>query len=66
MVEISKQGLAKMYFPNKKKKQAVRKLREWINHSPELCAKLKELGYDHTQSVTPKQIEAIFNYLGEP
>ena len=56
-----------MYFPDLKKKQAVRKLRSWINYNRELCEELKQLNCkDKCRFFTPRQIQAIIHYLGEP
>ncbi|MBR2101534.1 MAG: DUF4248 domain-containing protein [Bacteroidales bacterium] len=39
----------------------------WINYNRELREELQKLGYDGRQRVfTPRQVEAIMRYLGEP
>ena len=64
---ISKQALAKLYFPELKRRQAVRKLRSWINCNRELKAELAHLACkSKCRYFTPRQMEAIFHYLGEP
>ena len=66
-VTISKQALAKLYFPHLKKKQAVRKLRQWINLNSQLSEELKRMGCrKQSRFYNPNQMEAIINILGEP
>ncbi|MBR2103266.1 MAG: DUF4248 domain-containing protein [Prevotella sp.] len=69
-VEHRAQGrteLAMKYLPHLQPSSAWSCLRRWINHNRELREELQKLGYDGRQRVfTPRQVEAIMRYLGEP
>ena len=59
--------LAQLYCPKLTPDAAWRKLKRWINLNRDLTTKLKELGYNPSKrSFTPKMVEHIFYYLGEP
>lgn len=59
--------LARMYTPEVTTGAAVRKLKQWICHHPELPSVLLQAGWKKDiRKFTPKQVIYIFNYLGEP
>ena len=59
--------LAQLYCPELTPEAAWKKLKRWINLNRELSAQLRELGYHPSQRCfTPKMVEHIFYYLGEP
>lgn len=59
--------LAQAYNPNLHPQVAWRKLKEWIVVNKELTLALQKSGYDAKhRSFTPKQVQLIFEYLGEP
>ena len=59
--------LAQLYSPDLTAEAAWRKLKRWIALNGDLTARLTELGYRPSQrSFTPKMVEFIFYYLGEP
>lgn len=63
---FTKFQIALRYFPDSPD-SAVHRLRYWIDHCAPLCQALAETGYKRTsKSFTKKQIELIFEYLGEP
>lgn len=63
----SKKELALAYAPNLSMSGALNRLAEWIRHNPALVRALEETGYTVRQRVfTCKQVELIFEYLGEP
>ena len=67
MKEYGRTELAQRYCPLLTPDAAWRKLKRWINLNTELTAQLRELGYTPSQrSFTPKMVEHIFHYLGEP
>ena len=67
MKEYGRTELAQRYCPQLTPDAAWRKLKRWINLNTELTAQLRELGYTPSQrSFTPKMVEQIFHYLGEP
>ena len=59
--------LAQLYSPDLTAEAAWKKLKRWIALNGDLTARLTELGYTPSQrSFTPKMVEQIFHYLGEP
>ena len=59
--------LAQLYSPDLTAEAAWKKLKRWIALNGDLTARLTELGYRPSQrSFTPKMVEQIFHYLGEP
>lgn len=59
--------LAQLYCPDLTAGAAWRKLKRWIGLNRDLTQKLQKLGYTHSQrTFTPKMVEHIFYYLGEP
>ena len=59
--------LAQLYCPGLTADAAWRKLKRWISLNRELSARLRELGYSNSQrTFTPKMVEQIIYWLGEP
>lgn len=59
--------LAALYFANSTPKAATTHLKRWIDRNESLKNELAETGYKEGQRVfTPRQVELIFRYLGEP
>ena len=64
---IHKTELAQAYFPLINLRSARHNLMRMINSNPELLQKLKAYGYtDTTHIFSPRQLELIFEYLGNP
>ncbi|WP_172409884.1 DUF4248 domain-containing protein [Prevotella sp. P2-180] len=65
---MKRRDLAKMYCPEKSDVEAVRSLRMWIVHCPDLVAALEEIGqpYKKTKTLTARQVRLIMHYLGDP
>lgn len=63
----TKKELALMYFPNSMPRTAVNHLMGWIKNCTPLWQKLQAMGYQKTsKTFSPKQTQAIVEYLGEP
>lgn len=64
----SKCELALLYFPDAPDKTSARKhLMCWVKKCPDLWYELTRLGYQkHSQYLPPRQVDLIFEYLGEP
>lgn len=63
----SKKELALAYAPNLSMSGALNRLAAWIKHNPQLLSALLQTGYTPNQRVfTSKQVELIFEFLGEP
>ena len=63
----TKQELAKMYAPRLTKKSAGKRLSQWIKLCRPLWEELIKTGYNPLQRIlNPRQVELIFQYLGEP
>jgi hypothetical protein len=59
--------LALLYFPNSTKKSATTQLRRWIRRSDELLRTLKQVGFVERQRIlTPRQVEVVVQFVGEP
>ena len=59
--------LAQLYSPDLTAEAAWKKLKRWIALNRDLTQELQQLGYIPSQrSFTPKMVEHIFHYLGEP
>ena len=59
--------LAQLYFPAITKKSASAQLRKWIKLNKKLEADLLIFGYNQSlRLLTPKHINLIIVYLGEP
>ncbi len=56
-----------MYMPTLKPHSAVNQMMLWIAFNQPLQEALKETGYKKRNRIlTPRQVELIFEYLGEP
>lgn len=63
----SKKELALAYAPDLTLTSALRRLRQWINDDHPLLEALTQAGYRPEQRIfTIKQVEIIFNFIGEP
>lgn len=63
----SKKELALAYAPDLTLTSALRRLRQWINDDRPLLEALTQAGYRPEQRIfTIKQVEIIFNFIGEP
>ena len=59
--------LAQLYCPELTADAAWKKLKRWVTLNRDLSRELQALGYTHHQrTFTPKMIERIFYWLGEP
>jgi hypothetical protein len=59
--------LALLYFPHSTKKSATTQLRRWIRRSDELLRMLKQVGFAERQRIlTPRQVEVVVQFVGEP
>ena len=59
--------LALLYFPNSTKKSATTQLRRWIRRNDVLRRSLIQLGFaDRQRILTPRQVEEIIKFVGEP
>jgi hypothetical protein len=59
--------LALLYFPNSTKKSATTQLRRWIRRNAVLRSTLAQLGFTERQRIlTPRQVEEIIQFVGEP
>ncbi len=64
---MSKGQLAQLYAPDLKPGSAVNRLMKWIAMQPELLERLLQSGYEPRLRVfTVRQVELIFQYLGQP
>lgn len=67
MRTYSKMELAQLYMPTLSPFTARLQLMRWIADNDELQQALRATGYNkHNKLFTPKQVELIFNHLGEP
>ena len=66
--KMKRRDLALMYFPERKPRQAVKSLLQWIKLCPSLLAALDalELPYHKTRELTVRQVRLIKEYLGDP
>lgn len=59
--------LARMYFPQSRRKTALQNLSRWIQGCPELWDGLRRMGYEKTRKYYLKtEVELIVKCLGEP
>lgn len=59
--------LAMLYMPGICRCGALKQFNRWIDRNTRLTAQLVETGYDGTERIfTPKQVELIVEYIGEP
>ena len=67
MQALSLKELSQMYFPNSSPKSAGTQLLRWLKYNRKLWDELAEAGYTRGQRLlTPRQVELVFRYLGEP
>jgi hypothetical protein len=65
--EYGRTELALLYNPQLNPKSAWQKLRHWIDVCQPLKDELQLLGYTGKQRIfTPRQVNRIVHYLGEP
>lgn len=63
----TKKELALLYFPESTPTNATARLMAWIKRNKPLWQHLLALGYQPTcKTLSPKQVTAIAEYLGEP
>ncbi|MDR2968357.1 MAG: DUF4248 domain-containing protein [Tannerellaceae bacterium] len=63
----SHKELAMAYFPDQAPSSASRRLTAWITRDEELMNALQPTGYFRGQRIyTPRQLEVLFEHLGEP
>jgi len=63
----SMKELSVMYFPHSSIRSAGVQLKRWFVYNRKLMAALQETGYVNGQKLlTPKQVQLIFEHLGEP
>lgn len=63
----SKADLAMMYNPEQCVTVALKTLSRWIQANPDLKRELEAINYNkHRHSFTPKEVDAIVRYIGEP
>ena len=64
---LSLAELAMAYAPELSNNAARKRLKKWLNINPQLMQSLREAGYrDRQRVLTPRQVEVIYEYLGEP
>ena len=62
-----KQDLAMAYFPDRSKESAGKLLAREIHTNRPLMSALQSTGYSRPSKIlSPKQIQIIFSFLGEP
>ncbi|MBR2203076.1 MAG: DUF4248 domain-containing protein [Prevotella sp.] len=63
----SKKELALMYFPDSAPRTAVNHLMAWIRRCTSLWQQLQQMDYSiNSKTLTPRQVKAIVEQLGEP
>ena len=63
----SKKELALRYFPDSMPRVAVNHLMALIHRNDMLCDELQKTGYKTSSKIfTPRQVQAIFEWLGAP
>ncbi len=56
-----------MYFPYSTPRTAVNHLMAWIKRCPTLWQQLQQMDYSiNSKTLTPRQVKAIVEQLGEP
>ena len=64
---MSKKELAMAYAPELSESGAYKRLRQWLHFNKQLMAALYEANYRDSQRVfTSRQVQIIFEHLGEP
>ena len=63
----SKKELALLYFPDSTPETAVKHLMTMIRRNDMLWDELQEMGYyNRRKTFTPREVKAIFDWLGAP
>lgn len=63
----SKAEVAALYAPNLTERGALKRLQAWIDFNPRLMRALERAGYRKRQKLlTPRQVDILYRYLGEP
>jgi hypothetical protein len=63
----SKAQLAALYAPCLSERGALKRLQAWIDFNPRLARALERAGFRKRQKLlTPRQVDIIYRYLGEP
>ena len=64
---LTKSELAQLYFPGAPRSSALRLLHKYITTAHGLLPALEQVGYQRTsRRLTRRQVQLIFEYLGEP
>ena len=67
MHSLTKSELAQLYFPGAPRSSALRLLHKYITTAHGLLPALEQVGYQRTsRRLTRRQVQLIFEYLGEP
>ncbi|BEG98036.1 DUF4248 domain-containing protein [Bacteroides sedimenti] len=62
-----KSELAMLYNPHMSVREALRTLTRWMMRNESLYRELEEMGYrKNCKILTPREVEVITRYLGEP
>ena len=63
----SKAQLAALYAPCLSERGALKRLQAWIDFNPRLARALERAGFRKRQKLlTPRQVDIIYKYLGDP
>ena len=64
---LTKSELAQLYFPGAPRSSALRLLHKYITSAHGLLPALEQVGYQRaSRRLTRRQVQLIFEYLGEP
>ena len=64
---LTKSELAELYFPGAPRSSALRLLHKYITSAHGLLPALEKVGYQRaSRRLTRRQVQLIFEYLGEP
>ena len=64
---LTKSELAQLYFPGAPRSSALRLLHKYITSAHGLLPALERVGYQRaSRRLTRRQVQLIFEYLGEP
>ena len=64
---LTKSELAQLYFPGAPRSSALRLLHKYITSAHGLLPELERVGYQRaSRRLTRRQVQLIFEYLGEP
>ncbi|NDW12620.1 DUF4248 domain-containing protein [Bacteroides sp. 214] len=63
----AKEELARLYSPHDCIRNALRTLYRWMRRNAQLMQELDRVGYNkYARKFTPREVELIVKYLGEP